>query len=43
MEKYLASITLILGLTTLINVVGFIGIYSLLKNKKEKENNNVKK
>jgi len=31
MEKYLATYAIILGLTALINVVGFIGIYSLLK------------
>lgn len=37
MEKYLTTYAIILGLTALINVVGFIGIYSLLKKRDKKE------
>ena len=37
MEKYLSTIAFILGLTAIINVVGFIGIYNLLKTNKNEE------
>lgn len=37
MEKYLSTIAFILGLTAIINVVGFIGIYSLLKTNKNED------